>query len=98
MDQTKSFTGRTRRLTNRWAVKLADALARGMITIGGIGTIVAVLLVFVFLLYVAFPLFLPSRLEHAQVTTRSTAELPLLLVVDENNVLTTSLYGDGWLA
>ncbi len=97
MDRPRSFTGRTRRLTNRWSVQLADALARGLITIGGIGTIVAVLLVFVFLLYVAFPVFLPSELEQVQTTSRSSAEVPFLFDVDENNVLTTSLYPDGRL-
>jgi phosphate transport system permease protein len=48
-------------------VKAGDRLARFVITLGGIGTIVAVLLVGVFLLAVALPLFRPAaiRLERA---------------------------------
>jgi hypothetical protein len=45
----KAFTGRARRHRNRWGVRVADAAARWIITVAGIGTIVAVLLVFVFL-------------------------------------------------
>jgi len=56
-----TFTGRTRRRTTRPRARLADAVARGLITIGGIGTIVAVLLVGAFLLAVALPLFRSAR-------------------------------------
>ncbi|HND53598.1 MAG TPA: hypothetical protein PLV92_14415, partial [Pirellulaceae bacterium] len=55
-----SFTGRTRRHRNRWMVRLSDVVARWFITVGGIGTIVAVLLVFAFLLSVVLPLFWPA--------------------------------------
>jgi phosphate transport system permease protein len=61
MDSKPTFTGRSRRRrTNPW-VKAGDAIARGVITLGGIGTIVAVLLVGLFLLSVAFPLLHGSR-------------------------------------
>jgi phosphate transport system permease protein len=56
----RSFTGRKRSLTNRRWVRLADRVAQWFITISGIGTIVAVLLVFVFLLSVVLPLFWPG--------------------------------------
>jgi phosphate transport system permease protein len=96
MERKNSFTGRARRLSNRWSVKLTDLLARGLITIGGIGTIVAVLMVLVFLLYVAFPLFLPTRLISPAVTSRS-GEMPLLQDIDEHKILTWQLFADSRL-
>jgi phosphate transport system permease protein len=95
MERKKSFTGRQRRLTNRWGVKLSDSLARALITVGGIGTIAAVLMVFLFLAYVALPLFLPTTLAHAKIDQRPEPEVPLLFDVDENLVLTWQLFGDG---
>ena len=62
MDSTPTFTGRSRRRrTNPW-VRAGDAIARSVITFGGIGTIVAVLLVGLFLLSVALPLLRGSRI------------------------------------
>lgn len=55
-----AYTGRARRRQNRWKVRAADLAARWIITIGGIATIVAVLLVFVFLVSVVAPLFWPA--------------------------------------
>ena len=57
MNPDASFTGRTRRRTTRPGVRFGDTLARAVITLGGIGTIAAVLLMGVFLLAVALPLF-----------------------------------------
>ena len=67
MHSTATFTGRSRRRTTHPWVKAGDRMARLLITLGGIGTIVAVLLVGVFLLAVAVPLFRPARirLDHA---------------------------------
>ena len=61
MHAQTSFTGRGRRQATRPWVRAGDTLARLLITLGGIGTIVAVLLVGVFLLAVALPLFRPAR-------------------------------------
>ena len=47
MPEQNSFTGRTRRRQTRRSVVLIDRLARSMISIGGVGTILAVLGVFV---------------------------------------------------
>ena len=60
MTTESSFTGRARRRVTRPAVRWGDTLARGVITGGGIGTIAAVLLMGVFLLGVALPLFRPA--------------------------------------
>ena len=65
MNATGTFTGRRRRRTSHPWVRAGDAVARGLITAGGIGTIVAVLAVGVFLLVVAAPLFKPARTAAA---------------------------------
>jgi phosphate transport system permease protein len=57
MQAKTTFTGRARRRSTDPWVRAGDRLARLLITMGGIGTIVAVLLVGVFLLAVALPLF-----------------------------------------
>ena len=57
MQAPPSFTGRSRRRTTHPWVQASDRIARVVITLGGIGTIVAVLAVGVFLLAVAAPLF-----------------------------------------
>lgn len=56
-----TFTGRSRRRTGHPWVRFGDAVARGLITLGGIGTILAVLGVGVFLFVVAAPLFRSAR-------------------------------------
>lgn len=60
MQATPSFTGRSRRRTTLPWVRASDTVARIVITLGGIGTIVAVLAVGVFLLAVAAPLFMSA--------------------------------------
>lgn len=47
--------------TTRWGVRVADVAARLVITSGGIGTILSVCLVCVFLVWVTLPLFLPAK-------------------------------------
>ncbi|MFO0423847.1 MAG: hypothetical protein ACK52C_09345, partial [Planctomycetia bacterium] len=67
MNTKATFTGRARRRRTHPWVKAGDTLAQTLITLGGIGTIVTVLLVGVFLLAVALPLFRSARIafEHA---------------------------------
>jgi phosphate transport system permease protein len=67
MNTKATFTGRARRRSTHSWVKTGDTLARILITLGGIGTIVTVLLVGLFLLAVALPLFRSARIafEHA---------------------------------
>jgi phosphate transport system permease protein len=96
--QPRTFTGRTARHQTRWSVKLADHVSSFVITVGGIGTIAAVCLVFVLLLAVALPMF-----GSAQIQTPVTAPLraagpaPLRMAVDEYRVLGWALYPDGQL-
>ncbi|NDC54843.1 MAG: hypothetical protein EBZ74_11325, partial [Planctomycetia bacterium] len=61
MHPSPTFTGRSRRRTTHPWVKAGDVAARMLITLGGIGTIGAILLVGVFLLAVALPLFRGAR-------------------------------------
>ena len=70
MPSQSTFTGRSRRRKTHPWVKAGDALARAIITLGGIGTILAVLAVAVFLLAVALPLFRPARLTHERGSVR----------------------------
>ncbi len=46
----------------RRGVRIADRVAHALITIGGIGTVVAVSTVFVFLVWIVVPLFLPANI------------------------------------
>jgi len=51
------FTGRKRRLKTHWSVRWSDILSECVITVGGIGTIVAVCLVALVLVMEVIPLF-----------------------------------------
>lgn len=96
MARPDSYTGRERLLRNRAAVRMVDALAQRVLTVVGIGTIAAVLLVCVFLLYVSLPLF--QRPAVSDPTQRSAAlgqEAPRILRTDEYNVLGWTALADG---
>lgn len=97
MTQKKAFTGRARRLTNRGIVKFSDWLAKVFITIGGVGTIVAVMLVFVFLFIVAIPLFFPTYIISERRTPLVEKSPPLLFEIGENGTFAWKLSGDGKL-
>ena len=73
MPPQSTFTGRSRRRKTHPWVKAGDSLARAVITLGGIGTILAVLAVAVFLLAVALPLFRPARLTSERASTAMAA-------------------------
>lgn len=60
-----AFTGRKRNRTTTWSVRLKDVVARIMITAGGIGTIVAVMGVCLFLVWVVVPLFFSATVNDA---------------------------------
>ena len=79
-DSKPKFTGRIRRHRTHWLVQVSDHVARWAITIGGLGTIFAVLTVFLFLAWVVLPLFLPAIvvLEHEWPIPSSYSASPLL--------------------
>ena len=87
--QPSSFTGRSRKRTTRPSVKVIDKIARSLITFGGIGTILSVLGVAVFLIYVVLPLFLSADTSDLKTFELSGDDL-LGVGVDEYQVL-------GWM-
>ena len=92
------FTGRARRRKTTWRVAAADRAARLFITLGGVGTILAVTLVCVFLVSVVVPLFLPAEVApdgSVPLEDRHGAAKPLLCRTDEYRVLSWTLHGDG---
>ena len=95
MEAKGSFTGRARQRTTRRSVLIADRLARIFISVGGIGTIIAVLGVMVFLVWVVVPLFLPAKVEGVDAFDRASREELLHLGVDEYQVLSWVLLENG---
>ncbi len=57
MTEKQVFTGRTRARRPKRSVLVTDRVARWVISLGGIGSIAAVSMVGLFLLYVVIPLF-----------------------------------------
>ena len=68
----RSFTGRRRQRKTRPAVKIADLVARCLITAGGLGVVVMFAAIVGFLISVAVPLFTSAAVEEV-----ATAPLPL---------------------
>ena len=102
----KSFTGRKRRRQTRGGVIWADRIAKFLITMGGIGTIIAVSSICVFLIWVVIPLFLSPSLERGgelEIATKSpgvaTAKaekgVPKHFQVDEHMTMSWAFFGDG---
>ncbi len=93
-----SFTGRQRRRVTTRSVVWTDRIAKTVITFGGIGTILAVLLVCVFLISVVVPLFgsadvsASTRLAAAATTVDGTR--PSTVVIDEYQTLGWAMYPD----
>jgi phosphate transport system permease protein len=87
---------RQRRYRTHWTVKAADRAATGWITVGGIGTIIAVLGVCVFLVSVVVPLFLPGSAKP-----EPTAGVPwsgrglIHLGLDEYQTMGYAVFRDG---
>ncbi len=96
---TKSFTGRARRKKTHWSVRASDRLSKSLITVGGIGTILAVSTVFFYLLYVTVPLFRPARIDGIETLNRPAADSaqPLSIQSDEYGLMNRILYADGRL-
>ena len=81
-------------------MKVAERVARLLITIGGIGTILAVTLIFVFLVAVVLPLFTKPEVSAAHsVASRADAadaqRLPVHVAIDPYRVLSATLFEDG---
>ena len=98
MDSGPTFTGRPRGRVTRRSVLVADVVSRWLITAGGIGTIIAVCTVCLFLVWVVFPLFFGGEARRAVSVPAPTAESqPLHVAVNEYGVVGWSLADDGQL-
>ncbi len=96
MERKKSFTGHSRRRVTRFSVRLGEFLSRWLITVGGSGTIVAVILVGVFLIWIADPLFRSTPVTVSRTVSVPTPETRLLRFgADEYQLLGWSLFSDG---
>ncbi|MBL6714344.1 MAG: hypothetical protein ISQ07_13300, partial [Pirellulales bacterium] len=97
MQPSTPFTGRTRRRTTHPWVRAGDAVARFVITAGGIGTIVAVLGVLVFLVAVTAPLFRSASLSAARQTPLAAESDASVVAVgcDESGLVAWTLFRDG---
>ena len=94
-----SFTGRVGRRKAALGVRIGDRVAATTILVGGVGTIVAVLLVGVFLAVVAAPLLLPSRVDEAALLPPLPGGDRLLRVgVDDQAFVAWTLAADGTLS
>ena len=92
------FTGRPGRHKTRWTVRLTDRVSSWVITVGGIGTIVAICLVFVCLLWVVVPLFRSAKVSDLRnLRSPALSMAPLEVAIDEYRVLGWSLHTDGTL-
>jgi len=90
------FTGRRRERRPKRSVLVADRVARWVIALGGIGSIVAVSLVGLFLFYVVLPLFLPSRIEQTQALDASDSPARVIHVaLNEYGTMAWALHRDG---
>lgn len=97
-DPSKSgaFTGRAKKHRTSWKVKFADRISFLVITIGGIGTIAAVLLVFVLLLWVVWPLFNNTTVAESNLIPAPWQnQTPVELAIDEYQVIGWALHANG---
>ena len=100
-----TFSGRERQRTTSARVKYANVAARVIITLGGIGTIIAVSLVCIFLVSVVVPLFIPARVTPLTIIERPDANPAdgesgatiLHLAMDEYKLLAFGYFSDGRL-
>ncbi len=100
---TGSFTGQRFSRKPRKSVLFTDTLARRLITASGIGSIIAVSLVGLFLVWVVLPLFTPTGLEEVSESVQSTgaasadSAVPSMVhqAMDDYGSLVWSLHADG---
>jgi phosphate transport system permease protein len=88
---------RRQRTTSR-SVRVGERLSRILITAGGVGTILAVSLIMVFLIYVVAPLFQGATVEPLTMQGAPLSGIePVRLEVDDYRVLGLALERDGTL-
>lgn len=98
MASQPSFTGRSRRRRTRWSVRFGDTCSRVLITGGGIGTILAVSTVFLFLLWVVAPLLSGAKVDpRPELPAGSHPARAIQVGADEYRLLGWTLHEDGHL-
>lgn len=94
----RTYSGYRRQRKTRLSVRLSEIFSRLMITLGGIGTVIAIVLVCVFLVWVTVPLFYHAKAEpRAQQASKSSGK-PWLMGIDSDQVLGWSILPDGSLS
>ena len=99
MATRQTFTGRTRNRKTRWTVYAGELLSRLFITVGGIGTILAVCTIGVFLVWVVYPLFLSASVSDAEKVPENrlpwkASDPPVFLAIDEDQIMGWALFAD----
>ncbi len=94
---TESFTGRHRARRTSLGVRVAEHVSKALITVGGIGTILAVTLILVFLVWVVVPLFRDAAVERGGTRLSGAFSRPLLLATDEHRLMDAVLDAAGVL-
>lgn len=92
--KSAGFSGRARDRKTRPSVLIVDRIARTLIAFGGIGTIVSVLGVLIFLLAVVLPLFLPGKAEEVRPLPNASADV-MQIGIDEYQRLGYLLHRSG---
>lgn len=96
--QKSSFTGRGRKMETRWSIRASDFLSKWIITIGGIGTVLAVSTVLILLLWVAIPLMQPAGIGQSSRIDPLQGNLRILHTeMDEYQLMSWTIYSDGLL-
>lgn len=86
--QSAGIKNRVSDYYHRWRL-MKDRLARYGVVIGGLGVIVAIALIFFFLLYSVFPLFVPAAAEsvaHYEAPEKALGSTVLLAMEEQNKM------------
>jgi phosphate transport system permease protein len=98
MAQGSPPSRQVRRRSTHWSVVWSDRGARILITISGMGTILAILLVGLYLIYEIIPLFLPASFsQKTSRTSPQTMDEPVCMRVDEDQLMGWSVSTKGIL-
>lgn len=92
-----TFSGYRRQRKTRLSVRIGEIGSRLLITLGGIGTIIAIVLVCVFLVWVTLPLFLSPTTEDKGRVVVNWPNEPLMFGVEGDQILGWALLKDGSL-
>ncbi|MBL6706463.1 MAG: hypothetical protein ISQ06_10140, partial [Planctomycetaceae bacterium] len=95
-----AITARRRSKGTRRSVRIADRLAQSLIALGGLGTILAVSMVCVFLVWVVVPLFSSESISQSRTISTSAGDnnaTPIHQVTNEYLNIGWTAWSDGTL-